>query len=72
MKCRDKIRGVVTEAEESLSWGIVDSVDWGSMDSAVSTKVVHKDSAYEEDMEQCRLSEYGQGRLREYGLCKLM
>ena len=41
------------------------------MDSAVLTKVVHKDSAYEEDMEQCRLSEYGQGRLREYGLCKL-
>jgi hypothetical protein len=43
------------------------------MDSAVLTKVVHKDSAYEEDMEleQCRLREYGQGRLREYGLCKL-
>ena len=41
------------------------------MDSAVSTKVVHKDSAYEEDMELCKPSEYGQGRLREYGQCKL-
>ena len=41
------------------------------MDSAVLTKVVHRESAYEEDMEQCRLREYGQGRLREYGLCKL-
>jgi hypothetical protein len=34
----------------------------------VLTDVVHRDSAYEEDMEQCRLREYGQGRLREYGL----
>ena len=41
------------------------------MESVVLTKVVHRDSVYEEDMEQCRLWEYGQGRLREYGLCKL-
>ena len=35
------MREVVTEAEESSSWGIVDSVEWGFMESAALTKVVH-------------------------------